>query len=113
MCGGEGIRDVQCPAKYVQLFSMPLMGHISLGALCLLPNCKRYLTSHLQEIPRCNDSSSQWSPCSKRIKVKVTFDSCLSEDYIKQTEINQDILSFCSDLIYGFDSSVRGFDLLI
>ena len=24
-----------------------LMGHISLGALCLLPNCKRYLALHL------------------------------------------------------------------
>lgn len=33
------------------VFSMPLMGHISLGALCLLPNCKRYLALHLQEIP--------------------------------------------------------------
>lgn len=49
-------RAVQCPAKYAQLFSMPLMGHISLSALCLLPNCKRYLASHLQEIPRNKDN---------------------------------------------------------
>lgn len=49
-------RDVQRSAKYAYLFSMPLMGHISLGALCLLPNYKRYLALHLQEIPHNKDN---------------------------------------------------------
>lgn len=64
------VRDVQCPAKYVHLFSMPLMGHISLGALCLLPNCKRYLSSHLQEIPCFNDSSRKRRRCLERVKLE-------------------------------------------
>lgn len=49
-------RDVQRSAKYAYLFSTPLMGHISLGALCLLPNYKRYLALHLQEISHNKDN---------------------------------------------------------
>lgn len=56
-------RDVQRSAKYAYLFSMPLMGHISLGALCLLPNYKRYLALHLQEIPHNKDNIGIWSLC--------------------------------------------------
>lgn len=44
------MRDVWRSAKYAYLFSMPLMGHISLGALCLLPDYKSYLAIYLQEI---------------------------------------------------------------
>lgn len=55
--------DVHRSAKYAYLFSMPLMGHISLGALCLLPNCKGYLASHLQEICHNKDNNGIWSLC--------------------------------------------------
>lgn len=39
------------------------MGHISLGALCLLPDYKRYLALYLQEIPYNKDNIGIWSLC--------------------------------------------------
>lgn len=56
-------RDAQCSAKYAYLFSMPLMGHISLGILCLLPNYKRYSALQLQEICCNKDNIGIWSLC--------------------------------------------------
>jgi len=51
----EGQRDGLRSAKYPYLFSTPLMGHIPLAALCLHPNCKGYVASHLQELPHNKD----------------------------------------------------------